>query len=286
MSSKLRFLVIEVLPAFLAVGACGGEVAGGAASVGNGGTGGIGVPVAGHATGGRAIFASGGVAIIGLGGQFVSTGTGGATVCPYGQTLCGSSCTNLQSDDGNCGACGRTCQSIQFGGCSFCAQGQCQATPGMANCGGGACVHLQDDPINCGACGNVCLANQACIQGVCELVCSTGWADCGTGICMDLANNPNNCGACSLRCSAPEICASGVCTCPKGWLQCGTTCVDLQADVDNCGSCGNSCSQVSGWPTGEICSGGTCTCPPGLTLCGSLPGTNPPHFWCGSACPA
>ncbi|MBL8679311.1 MAG: hypothetical protein JNK05_09110 [Myxococcales bacterium] len=50
-----------------------------------------------------------------------SAGTCGGT-CPAGQTLCGTSCINTQSDNMNCGACGTVCA-----GGMVCSAGRCGA---------------------------------------------------------------------------------------------------------------------------------------------------------------
>lgn len=55
------------------------------------------------------------------GEQCASTAGGGACGCPSGTMLCGSACTNLQTDGANCGRCNHSC----LGG--MCMGGVCQA---------------------------------------------------------------------------------------------------------------------------------------------------------------
>ena len=71
---------------------------------------------------------------------------------------------NLQTDNGNCGTCGKSC--------------------GNGRCCDGSCVNLQTSISNCGACGTVCPTNYGCCQGVCR----------------NLVNDSSNCGTCGKRC--------------------------------------------------------------------------------------
>jgi hypothetical protein len=76
-----------------------------------------------------------------------------ASGCPAGQTICGGFCTDLLTDNGNCGACGNDCP---FG--YNCTSGICVLYCGAyphANCNG-VCVDLSSDHDNCGACGVNC----------------------------------------------------------------------------------------------------------------------------------
>lgn len=153
--------------------------------------------------------------------------------------LCGATCTNLQADIANCGACGNVCGSGEF-----CAAGSCVACSPVC---GGACVDLAGDRANCGSCGHVCLGTELCSSGSC-VACGQV---CGAA-CVDLGSDQGNCGSCGKACLASEVCTSGSCVaCP---MTCGGACVDLNTNTLNCGSCGNSCAP------GESCSGGSCVC--------------------------
>ncbi|KAG4418276.1 hypothetical protein IFR04_008552 [Cadophora malorum] len=57
------------------------------------------------------------------------TVTATASVCPVGNTKCGTSCLNLQVDPKNCGACGNACA---FG--TTCQSGACASAPPPGNC--------------------------------------------------------------------------------------------------------------------------------------------------------
>jgi hypothetical protein len=84
--------------------------------------------------------------------------------CSTGQTLCGSTCTNLQTDFQNCGTCSNVCSS------GVCSAGICAAptcTDGVKNgtetgvdCGGGSCPTC--------ATGQTCLSNSDCTSNVCS----------------------------------------------------------------------------------------------------------------------
>jgi hypothetical protein len=181
------------------------------------------------------------------------------------QSLCGTQCVTLSSDENNCGACGRACLSEQR-----CQQGRCLC-PGTQNECDGVCVDRASDSKNCGSCGHVCedaelcqggqcLPNdtdcspacsggQQCVNGSC--VCGDGQSYCADR-CIDTKRDTNNCGACGMRCGDQQNCRTGQCACSSGRVACGTSCVDLQTDTQNCGSCGHACS------IGAACSGGSC----------------------------
>jgi len=91
--------------------------------------------------------------------------------CPTGQTLCGTTCVNLQTDPNDCAACGHVC-AAPTGGAAACSGGACAGSCPAGNTlcgagvdGGGSCVDLQTDPNHCGACAP---AGGACPMGVCS----------------------------------------------------------------------------------------------------------------------
>jgi hypothetical protein len=200
----------------------------------------------------------------------------GSNGCPGLQDLCGTTCTDTQTDPANCGSCGGACAVTA----PFCQAGACVAMcgSGFDACGGG-CVDTANDPTNCGRCGRDCAINETCTAGQCVPGACRG-TTCGSA-CVDTTSDPTNCGACGTACAVTSpLCVMGKCQaqCPPGLVLCGTQCVDVSKDPNHCGSCGNQCD------TG-VCASGHCGCGAGEISCGLAGGcvnvmTDPDH--CGS----
>lgn len=79
-----------------------------------------------------------------------------STSCPKDTTVYknGTHCTDLKSDEANCGSCGNVCT---IG--TFCFNGTCKCLEGETLCGG-RCVDTSFDPNNCGKCGSYGLGEQ------------------------------------------------------------------------------------------------------------------------------
>jgi hypothetical protein len=77
--------------------------------------------------------------------------------CSEGSVRCSGTCTEVETDPDNCGACGNVCPVWA----PYCSDGICFDT----NCGG---ADLNWDSSNCGTCGNVCPWGTACVWGFCE----------------------------------------------------------------------------------------------------------------------
>jgi hypothetical protein len=89
---------------------------------------------------------------------------GNVVCCPTGTACCNGTCTDLNTDPANCGACGYVCDAAT----PVCRSGSCvPCSGGETNCGG-YCANLAYDPSNCGACGFVCPGGSGCIDGVCD----------------------------------------------------------------------------------------------------------------------
>jgi hypothetical protein len=230
---------------------------------------------------------------------------GGTPVsCGASSVLCSGSCTNTQSDNLNCGACGTACAQGEV-----CSKGKCALTcgGGTTQCGS-SCVDTNLDPKNCGGCGKACTGGQVCGNGTCGSSCGSGQAFCGgdggAPYCATTQTDNANCGACGIACALGESCSGGtcvsgclgsdggaetLCTPDGGAAYCATT----QTDNANCGGCGIKCG------TAQVCEGGQCVlgCPASdggvQTLCaadGSTPycadtqTSNANCGACGKAC--
>jgi hypothetical protein len=92
-------------------------------------------------------------------GGFTQSGNDGG--CPQTETSCAGTCTDLQTDTGNCGACGQSCAPAQS-----CVAGLCACPPGGTLCAN-ACTSLSTDDHNCGSCGHTCGSGQSCVDAGC-----------------------------------------------------------------------------------------------------------------------
>jgi hypothetical protein len=88
------------------------------------------------------------------------TCSGSACACPP-QNMCGGTCVQIQSDPGNCGACGNACPTG-----AACSNGTCQCPSGQTSCNG-ACIDTTTDTANCGGCGVKC--TQTCEVAHCRV---------------------------------------------------------------------------------------------------------------------
>jgi hypothetical protein len=92
-------------------------------------------------------------------------GSCGAYVCcAASTTCCNGTCTSLNSDPNNCGACGYVCA----GSSPICNQGTCinNPCPGGTLCNG-ICTNTYSDNDACGGCGIVCPEFYSCQAGSC-----------------------------------------------------------------------------------------------------------------------
>lgn len=166
--------------------------------------------------------------------------------CRLGQTACGLTCSDLESDESNCGACGRACPSGRV-----CIDGTCLVAGGEDGCGlgqircSGDCIYPETNRANCGRCGHACPDYFTCRESTCtpfyagdDTVCDEPGLDYCSGDCADLRTNERNCGRCGNSCTGGS-CIDG-------------TCYYLDSDRENCGSVGHRCA------AGEMCCSGTC----------------------------
>ena len=181
----------------------------------------------------------------------------GGVVCGTKQIACAGSCTTIEDDPRNCGACGNICPQG-----TVCYDGAC-----TTSCGGGtlqcgqSCVDPSVDPANCGACGHACPDGQPCTGGQCRYECPPGQTLCGAS-CVTLASDTANCGACGRTCIPAHggaACVGGQCEitfCAAGYGDCDSNpdngCeADIGSDPASCGRCGHDCC-------GGACVNGMC----------------------------
>lgn len=86
-------------------------------------------------------------------------------ICPTDRKLCNNNCTDILTDNKNCGSCGIICPAGQS-----CTNGHCllSCSAGKTACPEG-CFNLNTDGDHCGICGNNCPAGLICLNGQCAL---------------------------------------------------------------------------------------------------------------------
>jgi len=172
-------------------------------------------------------------------------GTSGLS-CDTQKPLCCASvsqCVNPANDHDNCGACGKSCKTLEV-----CTSSVCKCNGGAA-CGTGnrccpdtgGCVDVASNQQNCGGCGIPCAGNETCVSGKCTpstiCNCLVGSMCCG-GTCINIQTDVANCGGCGQACASGQLCCQGKCR---------------DQDENNCGSCDNVCTlgAPKGW--GSYC---------------------------------
>jgi hypothetical protein len=230
--------------------------------------------------------------------------------------------TSLNSDLGNCGACGTACPTPANASAGTCVGGRCGfvCSASFADCdgmaGNGCEADLRADGSNCGVCGVACppRANASagvCAMGRCDVVCDASYGNCDgvaeNGCELDLRGDVNHCGACAtvcaLRPNSTPTCAAGACgfACNPGFGDCdgdpGNGCeAALNTDGANCGRCASACPTPSNAQSAACVSGRcdfTCRAPfancdgDADNGCETDPRTSVTHCGgCGLACAA
>ena len=148
---------------------------------------------------------------------------GGGSCTAAGSVQCSGSCVDTQTDNSNCGECGKACTGGTTCSAGLCAMG---CPLGETTCEG-KCTDPQTDNANCGTCGKPCASGLACCSGgMCGSSCTGGLSLCD-GMCTDTTKDPKNCGACDAPCMAPmnatASCAASKCSyaCDSGWVDLG-----------------------------------------------------------------
>ena len=204
---------------------------------------------------------------------------------------------NTQTDNDNCGGCGKQCSGANIVS-RICAGGQCTGAcvGGFADCNGdkltdGCETDIAGNPDHCGGCSTACSNNhmltRTCASGSCNGQCASGYADCNSNKQSDGCETPTttilNCGGCGAACDTQHStgvgCDGTKCTyggCASGWTDCNTTVPDLDgcetntgADPDHCGGCSTVCS--SSHMQTRTCGNGMCNgqCAAGYADCNS-----------------
>jgi hypothetical protein len=102
----------------------------------------------------------------------------GTCVCPPPNTNCGTSCSNTQTDAGNCGSCGNNCN----GGTCVAGKCDCSSVAGLSPCGT-TCANFKTDSNNCGRCGNACSGLSTCHNGSCNCSGPQTWGSLSNNGC-------------------------------------------------------------------------------------------------------
>jgi hypothetical protein len=120
-------------------------------------------------------------------------------------------CTDLASDNGNCGSCLNKCANG-----TQCSHSTCVCT--LTTCGT-QCVDIQTDVNHCGGCNTPCptpAPNETalCTSGQCSQQCVAPFADCdgnpSNGCEANLQSSSTNCAVCGRTCNG-GACSSGTC---------------------------------------------------------------------------
>ena len=163
--------------------------------------------------------------------------------CTGTQSLCGTTCVDLNTNTSNCGSCG---VATPVGG--VCTAGVAGCAAGQTNCSG-TCRNLQTDTANCGGCGVTVPVGGVCTAGVPG--CPTGQTNCG-GTCRALQTDNANCGACGTVCSGANTCQAGNCR-PANDLIAGAIVIPVTtAQTTLTGTTVNSTNQAACGSGGDV----------------------------------
>jgi len=157
--------------------------------------------------------------------------------CGEGRGCCNGTCVDLQTDETNCGQCGKAC------GGSPCLEGRCvgPCVDGLTACDG-TCVDLLRDPEHCGSCHTVCQHQTTCQAGECS--CRQRLESCESReqCCQDARRAPladptlfDDAVSCSERTGGL---IPGIVACddpPQGDYCCVNTGAACRTDCDCCG---------------------------------------------------
>lgn len=136
-----------------------------------------------------------------------------------GETRCGTSCVNVQTNVMHCGTCGMVC-ATRDNATVACTGSTCRYTcsPSFHECRS-MCVSdiaVESCGTRCEPCPVPSNAVATCTAGGCGFTCLTGFADCdgvaANGCEINLMAESAHCGRCGAACAATGTCSGGLCT--------------------------------------------------------------------------
>lgn len=167
----------------------------------------------------------GGGGQMGAGGSQGQGGAGGSGGCLPTELLCGTKCTDVTTDPGNCGGCGKVCDLPNA--VEACVGGQCAVSAceaGFDDCDGsdstGCESNIASDPAHCGACDLPCPGvlngTAGCSGGQCTIgSCAPPFENCdgnfASGCDVNTTNSSAHCGGCGMPCPGGQGCQGGLC---------------------------------------------------------------------------
>lgn len=210
--------------------------------------------------------------------------------CAGTESVCGTTCANLQTSVQDCGMCGVVCPAPANGDAA-CSAGVCGVVCDASyHACGGACV-ANASPNSCGssctACASPVNATATCNGVACGWECNPGYHMCG-GACVDdcsLATCGTACSPCPTPTNGTATCDGSACgfVCNTGYHRCGSACVANASPA----TCGTSCSACPAPTNGTAtCDGTDCdfTCNATYHRCGGGCASNTATASCGAAC--
>ncbi|MGE3636018.1 MAG: hypothetical protein AB7P00_39315, partial [Sandaracinaceae bacterium] len=186
--------------------------------------------------------------------------------CEVGQTMCGSSCIDTDTDPSHCGGCNQPCTPANaIGACvdGTCGIAACQ--PDFGDCNSdpsdGCEVPTRMSDAHCGGCGRPCGLCQQCTAAACGARAEGSSCTDGSGVCL----GGMCCQGCLTRgagtCSpgnTPSECGSGGGTCGTCTDPCQTCATGTCAPVPNGRPCGGGLCNAGSCCTGCVNAAGEC----------------------------
>jgi len=149
--------------------------------------------------------------------------SGGSCACPNASNpnFCGSACTNLSTDNNNCGVCGTKCTTPNICGGNG-TSGTCGCNP---NCSGRSCGAASNGCGSANVCGSCSAPNQCNASYQCTCT-PTNPNVCSGLACGSMSDGCKTvyCGPNSGACPSGQNCSNNQCSCALG-MSCGSGCL-------------------------------------------------------------